>query len=134
MVAGMSAEPTQTTPYDLLGGEAAVRQLANRFYDFMETLPEAAELRAMHGPDLGPMREKLFQFMSGWLGGPPLYFQRADAKCFGSAHRPFPIDAAARDQWMLCITRALDEMPLSVELRTLLDVSLKRTTEALRNC
>ena len=111
-----------------------MKQLANRFYDFMETLPEAAELRAMHGPDLGPMREKLFQFLSGWMGGPPLYFQRADARCFGSAHRPFPIDAAARDQWMLCITRALDELPMAVELRALLDESLKRTTEALRNC
>ncbi len=134
IVDSMSAEPSRTTPYALIGGEAAVRQLANRFYDFMEELPEAAELRAMHGPDLDPMREKLFQFMSGWLGGPPLYFQRPDAKCFGSAHRPFPIDTAARDQWMLCITRALDEMPMSAELRALLDVSLKRTTEALRNC
>lgn len=130
----MSADPVPATPYDLLGGEAAVRQLANRFYDFMDELPEAAELRAMHGPDLGPMREKLFQFMSGWLGGPPLYFQRPDAKCFGSAHRPFPINAAARDQWMLCISRALDELDITLELRTLLDTALKRTTEALRNC
>ena len=129
----MSANPAPATPYELLGGEAAVRQLANRFYDFMDELPEAAGLRAMHGPDLGPMRAKLFEFMSGWLGGPPLYFQRADAKCFGAAHRPFPIDAAARDQWMLCITRALDELDITADLRQLLDNAFTRTTEALRN-
>lgn len=130
----MSAEQTRPTPYELIGGESAVRRLANRFYDFMDELPEAAALRAMHGPDLRPMREKLFEFMSGWLGGPSLYFQRPDAKCFGSAHRPFPIDAAARDQWMLCVSRALDELPMAPELRALIDTSLKRTTEALRNC
>ena len=130
----MAAEPARVTAYDLIGGETAVRRLAHRFYDFMEQLPEAAGLRAMHGLDLGPMREKLFEFLSGWLGGPPLYFQRADAKCFGSAHRPFPIDAAARDQWMLCISRALDEMPLDPGFRARLDVAFRRTTEALRNC
>ena len=35
-----------TTPYQAIGGENTVRQLANRFYDIMENAPVAAELLA----------------------------------------------------------------------------------------
>lgn len=129
----MSATPKKVTPYELLGGEAAVRHLVGRFYDLMDELPEARELRAMHAADLKPMRERLFEFMTGWFGGPNLYFQRADAKCLGSAHQPFAIDAAMRDQWRLCMTRALDELVIEPELRQLIDAALERVTEALRN-
>ena len=45
----------------------------------------------MHAPDLAPMRQKLFEFMSGWLGGPNLYFARSDRKCMVSAHAPYDI-------------------------------------------
>src|SRR5690554_3690611 len=60
------------TPYQLLGGEPGLRKLANTFYDIMDSLPEAAEIRAMHGGDLDEIKEKLFEYLSGWMGGPPL--------------------------------------------------------------
>ena len=129
----MSATPQNVTPYDLLGGEPAVRQLVDRFYDLMDELPEARELRATPAADLAPMREHLFEFMTGGFCGPNLYFQRPDAKCLGSAHRPFAIDAEMRDQWRLCMTRALDELGIEPQLRQLIDAALERVTEALRN-
>ncbi|MEN9559133.1 MAG: Group 2 hemoglobin GlbO, partial [Pseudomonadota bacterium] len=33
--------PTNPTPYELLGGEPAVRRLVHRFYELMDELPEA---------------------------------------------------------------------------------------------
>ena len=129
----MSATSKKVTPYELLGGEPAVRQIVDRFYDLMDELPEARALRAMHAADLEPMRERLFEFMTGWFGGPNLYFQRPDAKCLGSAHHPFAIDVAMRDQWRLCMTRALDELGIEPQLRQLIDAALERVTEALRN-
>ncbi len=129
----MQANPVNVAPYDLVGGEAAVQRLVNRFYDYMDELPEARRLRDIHAPDLGPMRQKLFEFMSGWLGGPPLYFKRADAKCMGSAHQPFAIDAQLRDQWMLCMSRALDDVPMESGLRQKIERALQQMTEALRN-
>ena len=129
----MSAAQTRpTTPYDSMG-ETRVRDLVNRFYDYMEQLPEVQPLRSMHAADLGPMREKLFEFMSGWLGGPPLYFRRADAKCMGSAHQPFAIDASIRDQWMLCMSRALREIGIDAELQKKIEQALGQMTEAMRN-
>jgi hemoglobin len=128
----MAAE-TAPTPYDLIGGELPVRQLVERFYDLMDEDPAVARLRAMHGADLGPMREKLGDFMVGWLGGPPLYFQRADARCMGSAHSPYAIDAGIRDQWLACMNRAMADVGFAPEVQAMVRQALERMTEAMRN-
>jgi hemoglobin len=126
-----TAAPEQT-PYDLIGGAAGLRKLVDRFYDLMDTDPAAAGIRAMHDRDLGPMRDKLFDFLSGWFGGPPLYFQRADAKCMGSAHAPFAIGPAERDQWMACMSTALAESDLPENMRRRVDLALFRMSDAFR--
>ena len=123
----------ELTPYDMIGGEKSVRQIVDRFYDVMDSAPQAARIRAMHGVDLSPMRERLFEFLSGWLGGPPLYFQRPDHKCIMSAHRPFSIGAAERDEWMMCMRKALEDCGVPGELRELLDRPFLRMAEAFRN-
>ena len=123
----------EQTPYDMVGGEAGVRRIVERFYDIMDSAPEAKRIRAMHAADLSPMRERLFEFLSGWLGGPPLYFQRPDHKCIVSAHRPFAIGEAERDQWMMCMRRALEESGVPAEVRTLLDRPFFRVADAFRS-
>lgn len=120
-------------PYDRMGGEEAVRRVVDRFYDIMDSAPEAAGIRAMHATDLSPMRQRLFEFLSGWLGGPSLYYQRPDAKCIVSAHRAFAIGAAERDAWMMCMRRAMEDCGVAEDLRKLLDPALLRMAEAFRN-
>ena len=115
------------TPYDLLG-EAGVRTVVDRFYDIMDTDPAAATIRAMHGADLGPMREKLFQFLSGWSGGPRLY-----NSCVMSAHRPFAIGAEERDQWLMCMRRALDDTDASPQVKKMLERPLFAIADAFCN-
>ena len=44
--------PDTPTPYDLLGGEDGIRRLVDRFYDLMDTAPEAATVRALHATSL----------------------------------------------------------------------------------
>lgn len=128
--AGAAPRPT---PYQIVGGEVVVRRIASRFYDIMDSAPEAASIRALHGRDLTAVRERLFEFLSGWLGGPPLYFQRPDHKCIMSAHRPFAIGAAERDAWMMCMRRALEEAGLPADYRTVLEQAFQRMAEAFRN-
>ena len=123
----------ETTPYGMIGGEAAVRRIVERFYDIMESDPAAARIRAMHAADLSPMRERLFEFLSGWLGGPALYFQRPDHKCIVSAHRPFAIGERERDEWLMCMRRALADDGVPEEVRRLLDQPFRRIAEAFRN-
>lgn len=95
-------------PYEILGGAEGLRALVDRFYDLMDELPEAEVIRALHAPDLSEAREKLFLFLSGWTGGPPLYIEKYGHPRLRARHLPFPIGIAERDQWMLCMTRALE--------------------------
>ncbi len=122
-----------TTPYELLGGEAGVRRLVDRFYDIMDEAPEARGIRAMHAEDLGPMRQKLFEFMSGWHGGAPLFFPRKDAVCITRAHQPFAIGESERDQWLFCMHRALEDIGVDADLRRMLETPLFRIADFLRN-
>jgi hemoglobin len=105
------------TFYEVVGGEEGVRKLVDAFYDRMDTLEEVAEIRAMHPKDLRVSRQKLFEFLSGWLGGPPIYIQRRGHPRLRRRHFPFPIDSSASEQWMLCMRGALDEMGLPQDLR-----------------
>ena len=123
----------EKTPYEMIGGETMVRRLVDRFYDIMDSAPEAAALRAMHAADLKPMRERLFDFLSGWLGGPPIYFQRPDRKCIASAHASFAIGDAERDQWMMCMRRAMEDCGVPEKARALLDPAFLRMADAFRN-
>lgn len=69
-------EPQTTTLYEAIGGDATVRALTQRFYELMDSLPEAARCRAVHPPDLTGSEEKFYEYLTGWLGGPPIYVQK----------------------------------------------------------
>ncbi len=94
--------------YELLGGEKGVRALVDRFYDLMDSAPEAKDVRALHASNLKQSREKLFMFLSGWSGGPPLYIEKHGHPRLRQRHMPFAIGSRERDQWLWCMNRAID--------------------------
>jgi len=120
------------TPYQILG-EAGIRALTDAFYDIMDTLPEAAGIRAMHAKDLTPMKEKLGDYLVGWMGGPPLYADKHGTVCLTEPHEPYHIGPEERDQWLLCMELALERIGASDELREMLKVPMFRVAEAVRN-
>lgn len=107
----------EQTPFDMIGGEATVRLLANRFYDIMQSAPEAEELYRIHPLPLDKIRQKFFEFLSGWLGGPPLFEQQYGHPRLRARHLPFPVDQQLRDQWMFCMNTALNEVIEQKNLR-----------------
>ena len=130
---GILAAATSNPHYQQIGGEAAVRRLVERFYQLMAELPQAREIREMHPPDLSQSKERLFMFLSGWLGGPPLYEARFGHPRLRRSHLDFPIDEAARDAWMDCMTRALTEQVTDLALLKQLTASFYKTADFLRN-
>lgn len=125
--------PARVVPYDLIGGAVSLRRIVDCFYQIMDSDPAAADIRAMHAEDLAPVRDKLFEFLSGWLGGPSLYFQRTGSVCITEAHRPFAIGEPERDQWLMCMRRALVEEGVSEEVRQMLDQPLFMIADFVRN-
>ena len=104
------------TLYELIGGETELRALVDRFYDAMDSAPEAKHVRAIHPDDLTNSRDKLFMFLSGWSGGPPLYMQKIGHPRLRQRHMPFPIGKVERDEWLWCMDRSLEQSGLDTQL------------------
>jgi len=129
----MSESPPGRTAYELLGGDAPLRALVDRFYDLMEIEPAYAELRRAHGPDLGHARDKLHWFLSGWLGGPDHYVERFGHPRLRARHLPFAIGIRERDQWLACMDQAMGECGVDEDLRARLRQAFFQTADWMRN-
>lgn len=128
-----TVERATASPYELLGGAPALRRLVDAFYDTMDRDPAAGGIRALHAADLTDIRDKLFDWLSGWSGGPPVYNARPDRKCIMSAHAPYAIGPAERDQWMACMRQALAGLEIDDEVRVMFDDAFARLADGLRN-
>ena len=126
-------EAKQVTAYEVLGGQDAIDLLVDRFYDRMDSLPEAAVIRAMHAPDLGPIRLILKKYLGEWLGGPRAYSSERGHPMLRARHLPFPIGTAERDAWMLCMNGALDEIPCDPAVREHIREALANLAGHMRN-
>jgi len=120
-----------TTPYEELGGETVLRRLVDLFYDRIDE--ESPELRAMHPTDDSNSRRNLFDFLSGWMGGPQLYMERKGHPQLRMRHLPFSIGNDEATEWMRCMRSALAEVGVSSPLREYLDVRLEQTAQHVRN-
>ncbi len=128
-----SAAAAPATPFERLGGEAAVRALVDRFYDLMDLEPQFAGLRALHPTTLDGSRDKLFWFLCGWLGGPDHYVQRFGHPRLRARHLPYPIGLAERDQWMACMLLAMQEHGVDAALAARLAEAFFGTADWMRN-
>ena len=131
------AGSSKSTFFELLGGEKQgvekVRQLVETFYDIMDSDPKAQPIRAMHPADLTGSREKLFMFLTGWTGGPQLYIERYGHPFLRKRHLPFAIDESARDQWMYCMIKAMQQLGFDDTLMTKLAEQLYGVADFMRN-
>lgn len=93
--------------YERMGEENIFRMLA----DFYEELSRSSIAymfprgeAAMHAAS-----EKSAAFFVTLLGGPPLYQQRYGNPMMRARHMPFPIDEPARQVWLDCFRRTLED-------------------------
>lgn len=97
------------TPYMMIGGEVGVKALANAFYDEMETNPHLQELLAIHQLPLDNIREKFFQYLSGWMGGPPLFEEKYGHPRLRQRHMHVKVTKKQAELWMLCMNNAMNK-------------------------
>ncbi|HXF63617.1 MAG TPA: hypothetical protein VNK95_18485 [Caldilineaceae bacterium] len=78
--------------------------------DFYREL-EQSTIRPMFPEDMAAASRRSAAFFVGLLGGPPLYQQLYGPPMMRARHLPFPIDEAARQEWLACFNRVLDHAP-----------------------
>jgi hemoglobin len=129
---GRMSEETITL-YEAIGGEATIRRLVGRFYELMDTLPEARHVRAVHPPSLANAEQKLYEYLTGYLGGPPLYTDKYGHPRLRSRHFVAPIGPKERDEWMLCFRQAMDEAIEHPKLREIVWAPIERLAIHMQN-
>jgi len=126
-------EPHSQTAFELIGGEAALKTMVERFYDLMDLEPGYAALRAVHGPSLERAREKTYLFLCGWMGGPQHYVERFGHPRLRMRHLPFKIGILERDQWLACMHQAMGDVGVEEALKQRLLESFFQTADWMRN-
>jgi len=129
----VNMQSEQQTHYQRIGGAEKVRALVRRFYELMDELPEAYGIRKLHAEDLQGANDKLFKFLSGWMGGPQLFIEQYGHPMLRRRHLPFAIGNAERDQWMLCMNQALGEVVEDEALRHELSDAFAKVADHMRN-
>jgi hemoglobin len=119
--------------FERIGGAEKVRALVVRFYQLMDELPEAYGIRKLHAPDLQGATDKLYKFLTGWMGGPPLYVDEYGHPMLRARHLPFSISNTERDQWLMCMNQALDEVVEDAALRQELSAAFAKVADHMRN-
>ena len=128
---GMSEETI--TLYEAIGGDATIRKLVGRFYELMDTLPEAQHVRAVHPPSLASAEQKLYEYLTGYLGGPPLYTDKYGHPRLRSRHFIAAIGPKERDEWILCFRQAMHEAIEHPKLRELIWAPIERLAFHMQN-
>ena len=126
----MDGEPTALAA---LGGADKLRALVDRFYQLMDAQPEYYAIRKLHPQDLAGSAEKLYLFLSGWLGGPPLYQQKFGQPFLRARHLPFSIGVAERDLWLACMREALRDCHVEEDFAAALADAFAKTADHMRN-
>jgi hemoglobin len=72
-------------------------------------------------------------FLSGILGGPPLYHEKIGHPRLRMRHFPFGIGEKESDQWLYCMLKAMDEAKIPKDVQDEMAPYFRQVTGHLRN-
>ena len=108
---------TEEQLFDAIGKEGFTR-LIRAFYAQVPGDPILGPMYPQH--DLAGAEERLRDFLIGRFGGPQRYIEQRGHPRLRMRHLPFAIDTAARNQWVMLMDRALDEVQFPEDATALL--------------
>jgi hemoglobin len=118
-----------------IGGEEALRNLVERFYDLIESEPRGENLRRLHfrGTGIASARVEQFNFLSGFLGGRRHYFEKHGHMDIKLMHKHVPITSEDAEDWLFLMEQAVDSCGIISDLKDRLMVSFRRVALVLVN-
>lgn len=122
--------------YEEIGGEEGIRRLIAAYIRIMRSDVESQALLSLYqtkADSLSHYEERLFEFLSGWLGGPALYLERHGMPMLREGHRSIRITPALMRQWIRCMDQALSETVDNKALRLKLSGAFTAMAQSLVN-
>ncbi len=116
-------------PYDAIG-EQGLSDLVDAFYARVSKHPL---LIPLFPEDLTETARKQKQFLTQFLGGPPLYAEEHGHPMLRARHLPFEITPERAQAWLQCMSGAMDEVHLQSELREFIFQRLTLTAQHMVN-
>lgn len=129
----MTNVDVETSMFERIGGAVIIDRLVEIFYEKMDALPEAQEIRAMHQADLGSTKNLLKRYLCEWMGGPKLYSTEKGHPRLRQRHLGFRIGERERDAWLLCMSGALEETVADIWARQEIYGLLVKLADWMRN-
>jgi hemoglobin len=121
--------PARDTLYDRIGA-ARLREIVQTFYPLVKAHPLLTDL---FPENLSETMNKQEAFLTGFLGGPPLYHQTYGNPMLRYRHREFSITRERAKAWFECFTDAVNSVDLPLETRQELLEAVARTAAAMVN-
>lgn len=100
--------------YERIGGDLALRQLTDKFYDLVF---EHELISRLFKSDKDLIKEKQRLFLTQFLGGPQLYSDVYGHPMMRARHMPHTITEDDAVAWLQCMAAAVGELPISKELK-----------------
>lgn len=95
-------------------GEEKLHRLVDALYYHVANHPELAPI---FPDDLTETARKQKQFLTQFLGGPPIYTDEHGHPRLRMRHLPFPVTPRRAQCWLDCMNQAMDDVHLEDELR-----------------
>ncbi|SFK79978.1 hemoglobin [Paenibacillus sp. 1_12] len=103
------------SPYQAIGGEAAIRRLVEAFYPLVQAHPLLGPLFPVN---IEPVMEKQIMFLTQFFGGPSLYSDQYGHPMMRARHLPFEITPQRAEAWLGCMKLAMEQTGLEPELQS----------------
>jgi len=116
-------------PYDAIG-EEKLSSLVDAFYLRVGKHPD---LIPIFPEDLTEVARKQKQFLTQFLGGPPLYTQEHGQPMMRARHLPHKVTPLRAKAWLSCMSDAMDEVGLDPTFREFLYSRLVLTANHMVN-
>lgn len=118
-----------TSLYDQIGA-AKLRKIVQTFYPLVKAHPLLTDL---FPEDLSETMNKQEAFLTGFLGGPPLYHQTYGHPMLRGRHMKFQITVERAQAWFECFTQAVNSVELEPGLCSELLEAVGRVAAAMVN-
>ena len=119
-----------TTIYELAGGAKGFEALVTAFYECVSQNPD---LSPLFPQDFTEIRQKQYEFLTQFFGGPALYSERRGAPMLRARHMPFPITPKRVEAWLGCMSQAMHTVGLDGQLRDFMFERLTLTAHHMMN-